>query len=225
MKAVLVANGPLTEAAAGRLVDDARTAGILIGIDGGARHLRALGLRPDYVTGDFDSLSERERTQLADQGVVLVPTPDQEYTDLDKALVYTIETLGASEIRIHAATGGRLDHLYSVLSALVKHGRRPDTYVRLIDDVGETWLAARPIETLAGADLPGRTLSLMALGPVGGITMKGVRWRLTDESLAPGVRDGTLNVVIAETVSLSHESGDLLVLLHHTAADNSHQTF
>lgn len=210
--AVVVANGPLPDGVGERLLTDARAADLLIGVDGGARHLRALGLRPHVITGDFDSLSESERATFAAEGVALVPTPDQDYTDLDKALTYTIAERGARRVRIYAATGGRLDHLYSVLSALVKHGRQAD--VRLVDDVGETW-RARSTDVLSGPTLPGRTLSLMALGPVTGITLSGVRWPLSDDTLAPGVRDGTLNEVTADTVTLSVGSGALLVLLHH----------
>jgi thiamine pyrophosphokinase len=57
----------------------------------------------------------------------------------------------------------------------------------------------------------------MALGPVSGITTSGVRWPLAGESLAPGVRDGTLNEVLSETVTIEVESGNLLVQLHHAA--------
>ena len=212
--AILAAGGPLSPAEAEllRVTLAQHPRALVVGIDSGARHFLRVGVLPDIVTGDFDSLTQPERDSLASQGVRIVPTPDQDYTDLDKALTYVRETQAKPRIRVFAATGGRLDHIYSVLSALVKHGRQGD--IRLVDAVGETSLVPGTT-TLSGADLPGRTLSLMALGPVSGITTTGVRWPLTGESLAPGIRDGTLNEIIADTVTIEVCMGDLLVQLHH----------
>lgn len=210
---VLVAGGPMDAAESGHLRDAVASAALVVGVDGGARHLLALGIVPQVVTGDFDSLTEAERRDLAARGTEIVATPDQNFTDLDKALVYVTETHRARSIRVYAGTGGRLDHIYSVLSAVVKHGRG-GIDLRLVDAVGETW-RIDGAATLSGADLPGRVLSLMALGPVDGVWTTGVRWPLSGDALAPGVRDGTLNEIVAETVTIRVGSGDLLAQLHH----------
>jgi thiamine pyrophosphokinase len=211
---VLVAGGPLAEGATPYLLRDIQRAELLLGVDGGARHLRALGLIPQVVTGDFDSLTPPEIEALREEGVEIVPTPDQDYTDLDKALHFTIEERGLRQVRVYAATAGRLDHIYSCLSAIVKYGHIAD--VRLVDEYGDTWWI-KPGETvtLEGDELVGRTLSLITLGLVEGITTTGVAWPLTDEDLAPGVRDGTLNVVTAPPATVSYRRGDLLLMLHH----------
>jgi thiamine pyrophosphokinase len=57
----------------------------------------------------------------------------------------------------------------------------------------------------------------MAFGPVHGITTTGVRWPLTGETLAPGVRDGTLNEITSDRVTITVGAGHLLVQLHHAA--------
>ncbi|MDX1931143.1 MAG: thiamine diphosphokinase [Capsulimonadales bacterium] len=211
MLAVLVANGVLTDEAALRLRVAAADADLLVGVDGGTYHLLRLGLLPHAVTGDFDSLAETDRRRLAEQGVRVFPTPDQDYTDLDKAIAASLAEFGATKIRVFAATQGRLDHVFSVLSTIIKYGDRAD--LRLVDEDGETWLVRRSV-TISDRTLPGRTLSLLAMGRVEGITLTGVRWPLTGESLEPGVRDGTLNLVTEETVSLSVTSGPLLLMLH-----------
>jgi thiamine pyrophosphokinase len=190
--AVLLANGPLGDAAAARLRRAAVPEGgrWRIGVDGGAARMLALGIVPEIVTGDFDSLARAERAALEAAGARLVPTPDQDFTDLDKALAYCRDVLEVPRVDVFGATGGRLDHTFSALSALVKHGRVTD--VRLVDDVGETRLVRNGALRLAGADLSGRVLSLIALGPVHDIWSRGVRWPLSGEALAPGVRDGTV---------------------------------
>lgn len=213
---VAVANGALGDGAASRLrqaTDNSET--VLVAVDGGGRHLLRLGIDPNFVTGDFDSLSEPERTLLSARGATLVPTPDQDYTDLDKALAWIRTTLAPETITVFGATGGRLDHLYSVLSTLVRHGSGTD--IRLVDEIGETFVVAGE-RIWEGDDLPGRTVSLMALGPVENVVTRGLRWPLHGETLAPGVRDGTLNVVDAPRFSVSAGSGTLIVLLHHASA-------
>jgi thiamine pyrophosphokinase len=214
MRGVLVANGPVSDVPAARLRAAVAAAEFVVGIDGGTRTLLQLGLVPTHVTGDFDSLGEEERAMLTAQGVAVHPTPDQDFTDLDKALAFSFHTLDADSVAVFGATGGRLDHTYSVLSTLVKYGR--DHHLYLVDGFGETFaLDQGGTLVLDEPDLVGRKLSLMALGPVDGITTTGLRWPLSSESLAPGIRDGTLNEIVAETVTITHGSGDLLVMLHH----------
>jgi thiamine pyrophosphokinase len=212
MKAVLVVNGTLSLEAEPLLRRAVEASDLVVGVDGGTYHLLRLGLLPQIVTGDFDSLAANDREHLAGQGVHLYHTPDQDFTDLDKATFAAINVFGATQIHVFAATGGRLDHIYSVLSTVIKYGRIVD--IRLVDEFGETFLVPESL-VLTGADLPGRTLSLLALGTVEGITTVGVRWPLDNETLAPGIRDGTLNEIISETVSVTVRKGDLIVMLHH----------
>lgn len=194
------------------LRDAAQSADLLVGVDGGARTLLRHGLIPHIVTGDGDSLSEQEREALLAAGAQLVPTPDQDYTDLDKALTYVIEAHGATQLTVFGATGGRLDHSYSVFSALLKHGRR--VRVQLVDETARYeavqghWHCAEP-------ELVGRTLSLLAFGRVEGVTTTGLRWPLTDDWLAPGHRDGTLNEVTEAQITVQVGSGELIIMLHH----------
>ena len=189
-----------------------QSADVLIGVDGGARTLLRYALAPQIVTGDGDSLSYDERAALAEAGARLIPTPDQDYTDLDKALAYVIETYCPTKLTIFGATGGRLDHTYSVFSALIKHGKRAK--IQLVDETASYELVVGSWQCW-GEDLPGRTLSLLAFGRVEEITLTGVRWPLTNDWLAPGLRDGTLNEVTEERVGITVGSGDLIVMLHH----------
>ena len=212
MHALLCANAPFPDQATALLFETAQSADLLVGVDGGARTLSRYGLLPQIVTGDGDSLSEQERQALLAAGVQLIPTPDQDYTDLDKALAYVIEKQGATQITVFGATGGRLDHSYSVFSTLLKHGRH--ACVQLIDETARyeaiqgRWHCAEP-------GLVGRTLSLLAFGRVEGVTTTGLRWPLTDDWLAPGHRDGTLNEITEAQITVQVGLGELIVMLHH----------
>ena len=211
MHAVLCANAPFSGEAEGLLRDAVESASILVGVDGGARTLQRYGLIPQIITGDGDSLRDDERAALVRAGAKLVPTPDQDYTDLDKALSWVREQ-GATQITVFGATGGRLDHSYSVFSALIKHGR--SLPLQLVDETAMYELVVGEWQR-SGRDLVGRLLSLLAFGRVEGITTKGLRWPLANDWLAPGLRDGTLNKVTDESIEISVGSGDLITMLHH----------
>lgn len=215
MRVLLMANGPFSEATLPYLEGEAALAAVRIGVDGGARTLLRYGLPPDIVTGDGDSLSDAEREALVAAGAQLIPTPDQDYTDLDKALTYARTTLGARQATVFGATGGRLDHSYSVFSALIKHG--PSLELRLVDALA-TYSLVVGTQVWEGDTLPGATLSLLAFGRVEGVTTTGVRWPLTDDWLEPGRRDGTLNQITQSRVTLTVGSGNLIAMVHHESA-------
>ncbi|MBC8141312.1 MAG: thiamine diphosphokinase [Armatimonadetes bacterium] len=214
---VVVGNAPMERDAVTRLLGAAHKPGaVTVGVDGGAKQLLALGILPNVVTGDFDSLSEGDLNYLGASGATIVPTPDQNYTDFDKALSWVRETYPDPVIAVFGATGGRLDHSYSVLSAIIKHGVSGGADICLVDATGET----RPVRggelLIQSDDLPGRVLSLLAFGVVRRLTLTGVRWTLTGETIAPGVRDGTLNEIVGHEVCLHCEPGaPLLVQVHH----------
>jgi thiamine pyrophosphokinase len=210
MKIVLLAGGPLSERALLYLQQEDTE--VWVGVDSGARHFQKINRLPSVVTGDFDSLTQEEQEHFASQGVKIVPTPDQDYTDMDKALEYVLDNYPVTHIRIYGATGGQTDHFLSVLSALVKYEGRAK--MELVDEHGVVWLADRQQE-LVGEDLVGRLFSLIALGEVTGITTTGLQWPLTNETLIMGVRDGTRNIIIAPKVTVEKQSGCLFLMLHH----------
>jgi thiamine pyrophosphokinase len=210
IRAVLVANGP--SLAAERMRQWVSVSQIVVGVDGGASRLLDRGIHPTHVMGDFDSLNTPDRRTVEEFGAAVVPLDDQNFTDIDKSVAYTIHRLGAAEIAIFGATGGRLDHTLAALTTIAKYG--PIAILRLIDNEAETMLVGSEL-TLSGDNLPGRTLSLIALGHVHGVRIDGVQWPLRGERLGPGGRDGTSNVVVAPNVKISCDSGILLVSIHH----------
>ena len=226
--AVLVGNALMDAPAEALLRREAQTfpPPLIVGVDGGAARVLALGIVPHVVTGDFDSLSAAELANLEARGALIVPTPDQDYNDLDKALGYVLARADVGVVRVYGALGGRIDHAYSALSVLIKYGvwGGYGERVAFVDGVGNmlpVFGGARDNHSrreLNRNSLVGRTLSLLAFGTVRGVTLTGTRWTLTDATLAPGVRDGTLNEIVDEQVTISHRKEDgaaLLIYLHH----------
>jgi len=131
------------------------------------------------ILGDFDSLTPEFLNQMP--GDIVQPAPNQDASDLDKAIEWALQH-GACRITITGATGGRVDHTLTNISILMKYAGHA---VRIVEDWGEAQIITREA-TIQGT--PGDTLSLVLFAPAKGVSLTGVRWVLHDEDLAPGSR-------------------------------------
>lgn len=87
---------------------------IWIGVDHGAIRLLKEGILPDLAVGDFDSVTEAERTLLEEKiGDVRSAPSEKDDTDTELALQLALEEYKPDKVSIYGATAGRLDHLMS----------------------------------------------------------------------------------------------------------------
>jgi thiamine pyrophosphokinase len=202
LAAVVVANGTLPSEPI--LAQVLSAAGYVLAADGGANGLADRGYTCDAILGDFDSV----RSDVF-PNTPRIPAPDQNFTDLDKAIAYLVEK-HLSPIAIIGATGTRLDHTFSALSVLIRWG--PITDVSMIDEIGVSRYVNGDIRLNTRPD---QTVSLLPInGPVR-LSTQGLRWELKNEQLEAGVRDGTSNVATGSSVMINIVRGDLIVYVHH----------
>ena len=173
MRAVIIANGPLTQEPKFSSDD------LLIAADGGARHCLELGLSPQVVIGDMDSLTAVEIKSLESAGSQIIRHPARkDFTDLELALSYAVER-GADPVLVYAALGARWDQtLANLLLPAAKEFA--STRIRLVD-------GAQEIQLLRGGELleitgsPGDTVSLVpVVGDASGITTEGLEYALLE---------------------------------------------
>ena len=86
------------------LVNQIIDSGFIIAVDGSANKLIDLGIIPDVIIGDFDSLQAKRI-----KNVKLVETPDQNKTDFRKTLDWCIEK-NILNISIFGISGKSDDH-------------------------------------------------------------------------------------------------------------------
>ncbi|MBI5273844.1 MAG: thiamine diphosphokinase [Chlamydiales bacterium] len=109
---LIIANGPYEDEVVQSLVKD----NIVIVLDGAANHLQ--DLIPNYILGDFDSISPIAEDKYKSLNVPFIYTENQDYTDLEKAIFFAKEK-GAKTISICCALqGDRTDHSLGNLSIL-----------------------------------------------------------------------------------------------------------
>ena len=204
--ALLVANAPLKwNPRLARLATSARP---LLAADGGANHLARLGLRPAAVIGDLDSISPETRKWLGED--CLVKRPDQNRTDLEKALEYGFDELGIKHLTVLAALGGRIDHDLGNLGLLARlaMGRR-----LVLESAHQTVLAVTGETSLPAS--PGETWSFCTFDPSVRVTVEGVRWPLVNASIDVGTRPSISNEAMAEEVRIRTTGGAVVVVRHH----------
>lgn len=208
-RAIIFANGQLSNLEKARAIlcaDD-----ILIAADGGTRHALALGLRPDLIIGDFDSIAEEERRKMESDGVRIVQYPrDKNETDLELAIQHALD-LKPGQIIIVAALGGRLDQMLANL-ALISDKRLAQLDVRLDDGVEEAFFCRDQVR------VQGRSGDVVSLIPwQGAVTVsrtENLKWPLHNETLYPERSRGVSNEMTGAVAKIEIESG-LLLVVHH----------
>ena len=191
----LVGGGPVSAAALARA---RRFAPRTVAADSGADRLLRLGVLPEAVIGDMDSISPAAKTRLQGR---LFPIAEQETTDFDKAL----RLIGASFVLGLGFAGARLDHSLAVLNGLVRH---PDRHCFILGPQDVTFLCPPELRL----DLPpGTRLSLFPMGRVMG-SSTGLRWPIDGLDFAADGMIGTSNEVTGP-VRLAFDAQKMLVIL------------
>lgn len=206
-KVAVFVNGNLAHE--GETRELAAVADLVIAADGGSLIARALGITPDLIVGDLDSLDEVLRAELAENGAEMVQHPAaKDETDLELALIEAVER-GAGEIVILTALGGRTDQMLANMLLLLLPALE---HVRacIVDGV-ETILAVRDSIELAGS--AGDLLSLIPVGgDCHGIWTEGLQYPLAGDTLWLAKARGISNVFTGSRASVRVDQGMLLAI-------------
>ena len=175
----------------------------VIAADGGLRHTEKLGIAPDAVLGDFDSLG------FCPEGANVFPV-EKDDTDAMLAVRLGLER-GCEEFLLYGSLDGpRLDHTvanFQTLQFLADHGAAGylignTTIVTVVKNGKITFPAG-----LSG------TISVFCMGPDAvGVTEKGLFYGLENGTLSSGFPLGVSNHFTGEAAEISVKNGSLLVL-------------
>ena len=186
----------------------------LICADGGARYIHALGLTPDLIVGDMDSLNGELQRDFVIKGSRIMRYPEaKDETDSELALQMAF-MMTPDEIRIYGALGARIDHTLANLTLLTAAADR-GIETRLVDQWCEIFLI-RQKATVEGEI--GQTVSLFAFGAdVTGVTLEGFEYPLRNATITPTKPIGISNRLTAARGIIAVGSGDLLAVRYFKA--------
>ena len=175
---------------------------LVIAADGGLRHTQALGIRPDVILGDFDSLG-------------YVPDDSQVYPvekdDTDAMLAVRVGLERGCDFFLFygAMDGPRLDHTvanFQTLGYLATHGARGAL-------IGRDYIATvLREETIEFSEAAAGILSLFCLGASAEVTIEGLKYGLDHGTLTPDFPLGVSNHFEGKTARITVHSGLVLAL-------------
>ena len=176
---------------------------LTIAADGGIAHLEKLGIVPDVILGDFDSLG------YVPQGAQVFPV-EKDDTDVMLAIRHGLDA-GFREFLIYGGMEGkRPDHTVANLQALAflrAEGARG--YL-----IGRTQVATVIEKETAvfGADSRG-ILSVFCLGKdASGVTLRGLQYPLEDGVLTSDFPLGVSNHFVGKEAEITVKNGKLLLM-------------
>ena len=184
-------------------------AGFIVCADGGAAHLKKMGIVPDVLVGDFDSIDAGHLQYYREKEVEIFKYPEEKnMTDTELAVNVAIDR-GYRDIVIIGGTGGRLDHTLSNILLLKKMLDRGVTG-KVVNEHNEIFLTAGSAEVMAKEEY---NLTLLPVTErVEGITTKGLYYPLMGETIEMGSSRGVSNKFVAGKAQISITSGILAVI-------------
>jgi thiamine pyrophosphokinase len=207
-RVVIIANGDLEEPGFYRKL--LRKDDYIICADGGSRHAKTLGLVPDLLIGDLDSIDPE---QMPVDGVLkpkLIKYPAaKDYSDLELAVDHAVAMKPAEIIIIGALGGSRVDHtLFNLM--LLQLPLAHHIPARIVDRNQELVMIN---DELVIEGQPGDYLSLFPLNTdAEGVTTEGLKYPLQNEMLKLSSSRGLSNELAESRAKISISRGMLLVI-------------
>ena len=164
--------------------------------DAGLDRLIEIGIEPDVVVGDFDSVRGLEQFQKE-----RAKKSDENTTDVDKLLAIAHER-GVERITLASVEGDQLDHMLATLHSAAKSPLK----VRVALRTGVGWILNKGDEVIVETN-PGRRVSLVPLEEVSGANLQGVKWPLEGAALHPSGMTAVSNVAAIGKVTASLQFG------------------
>lgn len=210
MKAIIISNGNIEKDEFYRRLFKKEDPQFIISVDGGTNHLKRLGIIPNFIVGDLDSISKETLEYFKKLNVEIMKYNTQkDETDTQLAIELAIK-LKVNEVILLGSLGTRIDHSLAniyLLEYIVKKGIQ----AQIIDQCNRIYLIDKKIK------LKGKKGDLLSLLPfsdiVKGISTKGVKYHLKNGEMKKENPYGISNVFKDEIAEISIEEGLLLVIL------------
>ncbi len=195
--------------------DFARLDGLWIGVDLGATRLIDHQIIPDIAVGDFDSSDDQQFKrvkELVSDVRFYPPEIKTEDTDTQLAIRIALE-LGADQIRLYGATGGRLDqYLANLYTVLMPQYRPALAKLAMIDRGNRILLGMSQVLMFQINRLPEmRYLAFVNLTPVTGLTLPDEKYQLHDYNATFPI-SWSSNEFVGNQAHFSFETGVMMVI-------------
>jgi len=214
-KAIIIANGSLGHPEKIHRIFVSRSFTgrdtIIISADGGVSNTLKLGLTPDLIIGDMDSIDKdikkKKIKELSETEYICAP-PGKDESDTRLAVAHAVE-MGIKKIIITGALGGRTDHTFANMMLLASP-ELDGIDARILTDDSEIFVINKS-HIINGE--PGKLVSIFSLSPYTYfIKTKGLKYMLKNEKLDFSPVRGLSNVFTAAEAEIDIKEGQLLII-------------
>lgn len=211
MKALVIANGSVKDIQFYKeQVVKGKDYDLILCADGGMNNCLKLGLIPNIVIGDFDSIHNDSLDYIHSHDIEMIRYPkEKDKTDTELVLDYLIER-NYKHITLIGCIGDRVDHSLANISLLKK----------LLDNGVLAYIVdEKNIITLINSEVTlenhkGKTVSLLPYSNcVKGVTTFDLYYPLKDHTLYRESSYGISNIILSDLAKVKVSHGDLLIII------------
>ncbi len=177
----------------------------LLCADGGADSALRLGLTPNYIIGDLDSISKEAIKKFKKTSKIL-QYKRQSDTDVEKCLKFAIKNK-FDEALLIGVTGNRLDHTICNLGIVLKFFNKIKLSLLSENSYLNPYTGDVRLKSLKG-----EIISLYGFDKKTKITSKGLKYPLKNISLPFGERESTSNVSTSNSIQLKIRNGIIFII-------------
>ncbi|MEW6195641.1 MAG: thiamine diphosphokinase [Bacteroidota bacterium] len=203
-KCIIIANGYAAKKSAITFLQRKGYSDIICA-DGGANSAFKIGIIPNCIIGDLDSISPEVYKYFSKRTMVL-KLKRQNDTDVEKALKYALKNKYDEAILL-GVTGDRLDHSFCNLGIAIKYSDK--IKIRIIHEKSllDVYKGVISLDTT-----PNETLSIYGIDDKTKITSVGLKYRLNNTTLPFGKKESTSNIALGSIVKLKIKHGKIFVI-------------
>lgn len=187
----------------------------VIAVDAGLKKALELGLEPDTVVGDFDTVDPEVLAFYRQKEHIVwdVHQPEKDETDTELALLKA-QALGCREIVVLGATGGRMDHTLGNIHLLFPCLQK-GIHAYILDPQNKLYLIDGPT-VYQRKKMWGKYISFLPLTEtVHGITLEGFKYPLNERDIEIGASLCISNELTEEEGRITFRDGVLICVESH----------
>lgn len=203
-KCIIIANG---KSPTKKVVDYFVNKGFsaIICADGGANSAKKIGIIPNFIIGDLDSISLSTLNYFKNKSTI-IQIKRQNDTDVEKCLKFAIKK-GFKEAILLGVTGDRLDHTICNLGIVIKFFN----IIKILLAAESSFLTPINKMTTFKSKI-GETISIYGFDKKTKITSSGLKYKLHNTMLPFGIKESTSNVTVSNIVELNVKGGIVFII-------------
>lgn len=210
MKVCIVLNGEVKDYKKTKKIILEENYNYIIGADGGCNHLFKMNITPNYIVGDLDSIKREVIEYYENKNVTFKRYPSHKDETDSEICIYLAKLLGADEIDIFAALGGRIDHTLANIG-LMNYIKENNMKPRILTSEEEILMVKNETINLKGKR--GDTISVISInGESKGVTLKKLEYPLDNATVNHLSPLGISNVMLEDECIISIKDGCALII-------------